>query len=339
MSNEVIMDDFNAWAEQNIRIIHPTRGLIPWQMYSYQKDLTKTIDENKYVIINKFRQGGISTYMVAYALWDAIEHPGRKIMFFAKTDREAIYLHKIMNSMDKRRFFDDFPDSYYFSKDTYSDNHEIVFNNGSHVWFCSPRATCGINIDHLFIDEAAFIENMDEHWEAIFPCLSAGKCTVASTPRYNNEWFYHKFTGAIEGKNAFKAVTLNYKDHPEFNSPEWERKMRLNFNRSGFLSEYCGVFVNPPGKIKEINKPEIMHTRNYNINLTDIMSDYDILVEWCGYTPEKAQEIISRMKIQKLEELKMQVMAQNPQLLRVGVPGNTTLCDSKPGRSAQDRPI
>ena len=45
-------------------------------------------------------------------------------------------------------------------------------------------------------------------------------------------------------------------------------------------------------------------------------------MNWMKYTEDESQEMIARMKIQKLEELKLQVMAQNPQLLGVGVPGD-----------------
>jgi hypothetical protein len=39
------------------------------------------------------------------------------------------------------------------------------------------------------------------------------------------------------------------------------------------------------------------------------------------YTEDESNEIISRNKLQKLEDLKLQVLAQNPSLLGVGIPG------------------
>jgi len=50
------------------------------------------------------------------------------------------------------------------------------------------------------------------------------------------------------------------------------------------------------------------------------MSDFDILTELLRYPPEEADKMIARMKIQKLKELKLQVMAQNPTILGVGAP-------------------
>jgi len=51
------------------------------------------------------------------------------------------------------------------------------------------------------------------------------------------------------------------------------------------------------------------------------MSDYDLLTKFMKYTEEEAERIISRNKIQKLDELKIQIIGQNPQLLGVGTPG------------------
>jgi hypothetical protein len=53
-----------------------------------------------------------------------------------------------------------------------------------------------------------------------------------------------------------------------------------------------------------------------------LVSDYDILTKWMGYSANDATEMVTRLKIQKLEEIKLQVLAQNPQLLGIGVPKN-----------------
>jgi hypothetical protein len=51
------------------------------------------------------------------------------------------------------------------------------------------------------------------------------------------------------------------------------------------------------------------------------MSDYDILTKWLKYDEEEVQAMLARLKIQKLEDLKLQIIAQNPTLLGVGLPG------------------
>jgi len=85
------------------------------------------------------------------------------------------------------------------------------------------------------------------------------------------------------------------------------------------------ISMTPPSAWKELSEAEIINNR---INLVTtlktalLMSDYDLLTKYLKYSDEEAERIISRNKIQKLEELKIQIIGQNPQLLGVGTPGN-----------------
>ena len=56
---------------------------------------------------------------------------------------------------------------------------------------------------------------------------------------------------------------------------------------------------------------------------SQLISDFDLLTTWMHYTEEDAKSIIGRMKIQKLEDARLQVLQQNPQFdiyVRVGIP-------------------
>ena len=64
------------------------------------------------------------------------------------------------------------------------------------------------------------------------------------------------------------------------------------------------------------------------------MSDFDILVKWMKYNEDEAKKMLSRLKIQKLEDLKLQIIAQNPNLLGIGLPGpDEQQVGSEPGAS------
>jgi hypothetical protein len=83
------------------------------------------------------------------------------------------------------------------------------------------------------------------------------------------------------------------------------------------------VKMTPPSDWREISRNEVIEAR-YNraaaMKGAQLMSDYDILVDILHFDPDKAKEYVARMKQQKLEDLKLQVMAQNPQLLGLGQP-------------------
>lgn len=84
------------------------------------------------------------------------------------------------------------------------------------------------------------------------------------------------------------------------------------------------IKMTPPSDWRELSRAEVVTNRINNANGlkgSQLMADFDVLTKWMNYTEDEANEMIARMKIQKLEDLKLQVLAQNPQLLGVGIPG------------------
>ncbi|MGH7175289.1 MAG: portal protein, partial [Minisyncoccia bacterium] len=82
--------------------------------------------------------------------------------------------------------------------------------------------------------------------------------------------------------------------------------------------------MTPPSDWREMSRAEVVGNRiNYanSLKQAQLLSDFDVLTKWMKYDEEEAKQIIARMKIQKLEDLKLQIIAQNPTLLGVGVPG------------------
>jgi hypothetical protein len=94
----------------------------------------------------------------------------------------------------------------------------------------------------------------------------------------------------------------------------------------GFPSEsYEDLIIKmtPPSEWRELSRAEIVNARIQNatsIKSAAIMSDYDILTKWMGYTEEDAKIVIARNKMQKIEDAKLQILSQNPALLGVGIP-------------------
>lgn len=81
----------------------------------------------------------------------------------------------------------------------------------------------------------------------------------------------------------------------------------------------------PPSDWRELSKAEVVASRIQNagsLKGSQIMSDYDILTEWMKCSEDDAKKKLARLKIQKLEELKLQIIAQNPSLLGAGVPAD-----------------
>jgi intein/homing endonuclease len=84
------------------------------------------------------------------------------------------------------------------------------------------------------------------------------------------------------------------------------------------------IKMTPPSDWRELSRAEVVNARYGNagtLKSGQLMSDYDIYTKILKYHEDEAEEMLARLKIQKLEDLKLQVLAQNPQLLGVGIPG------------------
>jgi hypothetical protein len=116
--------------------------------------------------------------------------PNQSIMYNAKTDRGAI---EAKNIIDKTISW--LPDWLKFETSKNNDHQLIFAHNGSSIKFYKMEAACGKMTDYLFIEEAAFIKDMNSQWTAVYPTLcNNGRCVVLSTPNGKNDWFHKTYT-------------------------------------------------------------------------------------------------------------------------------------------------
>jgi hypothetical protein len=84
------------------------------------------------------------------------------------------------------------------------------------------------------------------------------------------------------------------------------------------------IRMTPPSEWRELSRAEIVTARIANgssLKSAALMSDYDILQKFLGYSESETKILVGRLKMQKIEDAKLQIMAQNPALLGVGIPG------------------
>lgn len=83
------------------------------------------------------------------------------------------------------------------------------------------------------------------------------------------------------------------------------------------------IQMTPPSEWRELSRAEIVNNRIQNVTSlksAGLISDFDLLRNWMHYTEEETKDILARSKLQKLEDARLQVLQQNPQLLGVGIP-------------------
>lgn len=198
-----------------IQIEHPQRGRIPFHLYLFQEKVVNLFNrKDKYIIINKSRQLGVSTLVAAYALWLILFHENKNILVIATKQDTA------KNMISKVRFmYDNLPRWLKLGEKPLENNKlSLKLNNGSQIKAVSAAADSGRSeaVSLLIIDEAAFIEDIDEIFPSAQQTLATGgQCIAISTPKGTGNWFYTTFSQAELNTNGFLPIKLPWNVHPE----------------------------------------------------------------------------------------------------------------------------
>lgn len=193
-------------------IQHPTKGRMSFALYLFQEKLLRLFQREDYLIINKSRQLGISTLSSAYSLWLMLFHQDKNVLVLATTQATA------KNLVTKVRFaYENLPN--WMKLPTLEHNRlSLRLKNGSQIKAVSAATDSARSeaVSLLIIDEAAFIDRIDDIFTAAQQTLATGgKCIALSTPNGVGNWFHTTFTAAQVGENKFTPVSLPWTVHPE----------------------------------------------------------------------------------------------------------------------------
>lgn len=85
------------------------------------------------------------------------------------------------------------------------------------------------------------------------------------------------------------------------------------------------IKMTPPSEWRELSRQELVNGRIANLTALKgsmFWSDYDLNIDIMKIPEEEAEQKVARMKAQKYDDLKLQVLASNPNLFGIGTPGD-----------------
>jgi len=160
-------------------IQHPKRGKIKFNLFPFQEDSLTELRDNRYNVILKSRQLGISTLSAGFALWSMLFNEDFNVLVIATTQEVA------KNLVTKVRVMHDNLPSWLKGTVEADNKLSLKFKNGSQIKAVSSATTGARSeaLSLLIVDEAAFIRNIEEIWIASQATLSTGGgAIVLSTP-------------------------------------------------------------------------------------------------------------------------------------------------------------
>jgi hypothetical protein len=219
-----------------VKISHPLKGLIPFTTYDFQDELLNDFKDHRFNIILKARQLGISTIVAGYAAWMLLFRREKQVMVVATKFKTAANLVIKVKKMLKT-----LPE-WMLIADIVADNQSsFELSNGSKINASTTSAKDAgrsESLSLLIVDEAAFVEGMEELWTGILPTITTGgRCIALSTPNGVGNWFYKAYTDAEAENNLFNAINLPWSVHPD-RDEEWFREQTKNMSRREIAQEF-----------------------------------------------------------------------------------------------------
>ena len=193
-------------------IQHPVRGKIPFQLYPFQEKTLTQFNGNRFNVVLKSRQTGISTLCAGFSLWKMIFNTDFNVLVIATKQEVA------KNLVTKVRVMHELLPSWLKGGSMEDNKLSLRLQNGSQIKAIasSPDAGRSEALSLLIFDEAAFIDDIDEIWVSAQSTLSTGgACIALSTPNGVGNWFHQTWLGAEESTNPFNTIRLHWTVHPE----------------------------------------------------------------------------------------------------------------------------
>lgn len=211
-------------------VIHPVRGKVRFELYPYQKSVLYQFVKERFNILLKFRQAGITELISMYCLWLAMYHPNKKINIISIKDTTAKKVLKKIKFMYKNL-------PWYLQTPIingrageFGSASMIEFDNGSFIESIPTSSEAGRSesLSLLVIDEAAVVRWAAQIWAAAFPTLSTGGSAIVNSCITGNTKIITD-KGLIKVKNLcpkkFGAVDLSYVSNLKVltHKGEWKR--------------------------------------------------------------------------------------------------------------------
>ena len=248
------------FAQTYIKIVNVDRGLIPFEMYDFQKKLISNFHQNRFNICKMPRQSGKSTTVVSYLLHYALFNDNSNIAILAnKASTARDLLGRLQTA------YENLPK--WLQQGVLAWNRgSLEIENGSKIVAASTSASAvrGGSYNIIFLDEFAFIPNhlADQFFASVYPTISSGKSTkviMVSTPHGMNH-FYRYWHDAERGKNKYVATEVHWTEVPGRDN-KWKEDTIANTSEQQFRVEFECEFL---GSVDTLIAPSKLRSMVYD---------------------------------------------------------------------------
>ena len=253
------MDDPIYFIQEHMKIVSLDEGLVPFNMYDFQKNMVQTFHDNRFTICKLPRQSGKSTTIIAYLLHYVLFNPNVNVAILANKSSTA---RDILGRLQLG--YENLPK--WLQQGVVSWNKgSLDLENGSSILAASTSASAirGGSYNIIFLDEFAYVPTSlaEEFFSSVYPTISSGKSTkvmIVSTPHGMN-MFYKLWTDAQSKKNDYIPLEVHWSEVPG-RDEVWKEETIRNTSQSQFNSEFECEFL---GSIDTLIAPHKLKVMPY----------------------------------------------------------------------------
>jgi hypothetical protein len=225
-----------------IKIVNVDKGLMPFEMWDFQKEMVRVYHENRFSIVKCPRQVGKTTTSVAYLLW---------LTLFSDQQNVAVLANKGSLARDilakYQLAYENLPQWLQQGVVTWNKGN-VELENGSKIIAASTSSSAvrGGAFNLVLLDEFAFVPAniANEFFTSVYPVISSGKSTkiiIVSTPNGMN-LFYKLWMDAIGKKNGYKTFEIHWSMVPG-RDEAWKEETIRNTSEEQFRQEFECEFL------------------------------------------------------------------------------------------------
>lgn len=225
-----------------IKIVNVDKGLMPFEMWEFQKEMVRVYHENRFSIVKCPRQVGKTTTSVAYLLW---------LTLFSDQQNVAVLANKGSLARDilakYQLAYENLPQWLQQGVVTWNKGN-VELENGSKIIAASTSSSAvrGGAFNLVLLDEFAFVPAniANEFFTSVYPVISSGKSTkiiIVSTPNGMN-LFYKLWMDAIGKKNGYKTFEIHWSMVPG-RDEAWKEETIRNTSEEQFRQEFECEFL------------------------------------------------------------------------------------------------
>ena len=251
--------------ENYVRIVSLDEGLVPFDMYDFQKGMVETMHEHRFSIFKLPRQSGKSTTIISYLLHYALFNPNVNIAVLANKSSTA---RDILARLQLA--YENLPK--WMQQGIVAWNKgNIELENGSKIIAAatSSSAIRGGSYNIIFLDEFAFVPSnvAEQFFASVYPTITSGQNTkviIVSTPHGMN-MFYKIWVDAEEKRNDYTPTEVHWSEVPG-RDEVWKEETIRNTSQSQFNSEFECEFLGSidtlisPMKLKQLTYRTPIHS-------------------------------------------------------------------------------